>query len=185
MTPSTQSVSRQRLGATLWPVLLAVAAVGGSLAFACITPFAAFAAFAAETQRPRAALGTLALIWAANQAVGFAFLDYPRDASTLMWGLAIGVAALLATCAACFVVARLHHVQRWQRLGLTFLAAFAVYQLVLLAPGVATGELANFTPAMIAGYARLDIAWLVGLAVLHEILVRLGWPNLSSLIQPA
>ncbi len=149
----------------LWPVLLAAAAVGGSLAFACITPFAVLAALAAETQRPRAALGTLALIWAANQAVGFAFLDYPRDASTLMWGLAILVAALLATSAASFVVARLNHMRRWQRLGLAFLAAFAVYQLALLGPSLFTGESANFIPAlMIASYARLDVAWLAGLA---------------------
>src|SRR5208282_4771199 len=163
----------------------AVAAVGGSLAFACILPFAALAALAVETQRPRTALATLVLIWAANQAMGFAFLDYPRDASTMLWGLAILVAALLATSAACFVVAHLGHMQRWQRLGLAFLAAFAVYQLALLGPSLFTGESANFTPAMIAGYARLDVAWLVGLVALHEILVRLGWPNLSSLRQPA
>src|SRR5579862_7479693 len=112
MSVMTPSSSRRRLGEMLWPVLLAVAAVGGSLVFACITPFAAFAALAAETQRPRAALGTLALIWAANQAVGFAFLDYPHDASTLMWGLAILAASLLATCAACFTVARLGSMPR-------------------------------------------------------------------------
>ena len=185
MTRATQSASTNRLGGMLWPALLAVAAVGGSLAFACILPFAALAALAAETQRPRTALGTLALVWAANQAVGFAFLDYPRDASTLMWGLAILVAALLATCATCFVAARLNHVRRWQRLGLAFAAAFAVYQLALLGPSLFTGESANFTPAMIAGYARLDAAWLAGLAALHEILVRRGLPRLSSLIQPA
>ena len=135
MSMTTPSASRsKRLGEMLWPALLAAAAVGGSLAFACIAPFAALAALAAETQRPRAALGTLALIWAANQAVGFAFLDYPRDASTLLWGLAILVAALLATGAASFAVAHLGRMKRWQRLGLAFLAAFAVYQLALLAP---------------------------------------------------
>jgi hypothetical protein len=185
MTLTTRSADRQRLGAMLWPVLLAVAAVGGSLAFACITPFAAFAALAAETQRPRAALGTMALIWAANQAVGYAFLDYPFDRPTLFWGLAILAAALLATCAACFAVARLGSMRRWQRLALAFAAAFAVYELALLAPGLASGELANFTPALVRDLALLDAAWLVGLVALHEILVRLGWPNLSSLRLPA
>ena len=38
---------------------------------------------------------------------------------------------------------------------------------------------------MIACYARLDVAWLIRLAGLHEILVRLGWPKLSSLSQAA
>src|SRR5271154_2430920 len=105
MPLTTRSADRQRLGAMLWPVLLAAAAVGGSLAFACITPFAAFAALAAATQKPRAALGTMALIWAANQAVGFAFLHYPFDLSTSLWGLAILAAALLAAGAAAMVMA--------------------------------------------------------------------------------
>jgi len=185
MTLATQSASNRRLEGVLWPALLAVAAVGGSLAFACILPFAALAALAAETQRPRAALATLTLIWAANQAVGFAFLDYPRDASTMLWGLAILVAALLATCAACFVVARLDHMRRWQRLGLAFLAAFAVYELALLGPSLFTGESANFVPALMLDLALLDAAWLAGLVVLHEILARLGWPNLTSLRRAA
>jgi hypothetical protein len=166
-------------------VLLAVAAVGGSLAFACITPFAAFAAFAAETQKPRAALATLALIWAANQAVGFAFLQYPHDASTLLWGVAILAAALLAAGTASLVVAWLHHIQRWQRLGLAFAAAFAVYELALLVPSLFTGETANFAPGLVLDLALLDAAWLAGLVVLHEALARLGWPNLTSLIRVA
>ena len=33
-----------------WPALLAVAAVGGSWALACVTPFAAFAAMLATTE---------------------------------------------------------------------------------------------------------------------------------------
>jgi hypothetical protein len=45
--------------------------------------------------------------------------------------------------------------------------------------------LANFTPALVRDLALLDAAWLVALVVLHEILVRLGWPNLSSLRLPA
>jgi len=181
MSIATQSTSSRRLDGMLWPALLALAAVGGSLAFACILPFAALAALAAETQRKRAALATLTLIWAANQAVGFVFLDYPRDASTLLWGLAILVAALLATSAACFTVARLNHMRRWQRLGLAFLAAFAVYELALLGPSLFTGESANFAPALLLDLALLDAAWLAGLVVLHEALVRLGWPKLTSL----
>ncbi len=189
MSVSAQSTSRQsphrQWADRLWPVLLAVAAVGGSLAFACITPFAAFAAFAAETQRPRAALGTMALIWAANQAVGYAFLDYPHDAATLMWGVAILAAALLAAGAAGLVVARLHHIQRWQRLLLAFAAAFAVYELALLIPSLFTGESANFAPGLVLDLALLDAAWLAGLVALHEALARLGWPNLTSLIRAA
>lgn len=185
MSVSAQSTSRQRWGDVLWPVLLAAAAVGGSLAFACVTPFAAFAAFAAETQRPRAALATLALIWAANQAVGFAFLQYPHDASTLLWGLAILVAALLATVASSLMIEGLGPMRRWQRLLLAFVAAFAVYEMALLGPSLFTGESGNFAPGLVLDLAWLDAAWLAGLIALHEALARLGWPNLTSLIRAA
>ncbi len=185
MSVTTPSASSYRLDDMLWTALLAVAAVGGSLAFACIMPFAALAAFAAETQRPRAALGTLALIWAANQVVGFALLQYPFDASTMLWGLAIGMAALLATGAACWVVAQLGHTKRWQRLGLAFAAAFAVYELALLGPSLFTGESANFAPALLLDLAVLGVAWLAGLVALNEILALLGWPKLKSLIRHA
>jgi hypothetical protein len=181
----TRTVVPNRAAELLWPILLAFAAVGGSWLFACVTPFAAFAAVAAATERPRLALGTVALIWAANQAVGYAFLDYPHDASTLLWGLAIGAAALLATAAACMVVGRLGRTQGWARLALAFLAAFAVYEVVLLVPALATGEAANFNSTIVGGIALLDVAWLVGLAVIVEGLARLGWPTLSSLRQPA
>jgi hypothetical protein len=172
-------------GELLWPALLAVAAIGGSWLFACVTPFAAFAAVAATTERPRTALATVALIWAANQAVGFAFLDYPHDASTLLWGLAIGAAALLATAAASLVAARLDTAQRWARLGAAFLAAFAVYEVGLLVPAAATGDLANFAPAIVGDVALLDLAWLAGLALAIEALARLGWPRFSIRRLPA
>jgi hypothetical protein len=174
-----------RPGEMLWPLLLAVAAIGGSWLFACVTPFAAFAAVAATTERPRMALGTVALIWAANQAVGYAFLDYPHDATTLLWGLAIVASALLATAAAILVAARLGDNRRWARLGLAFVAAFAVYEIVLLIPAAATGEAANFAPVIVGELVLLNAAWLIGLAIVIEGLVRLGWPKLSRARQPA
>ena len=177
--------SMPRAGELLWPALLAVAAIGGSWLFACMTPFAAFEAVAATTERPRLALGTLALIWAANQAVGYAFLDYPHDASTLLWGLAIGAAALLATGAAILVAARLGDNRCWARLALAFVAAFAVYEIVLLIPAATTGEAANFAPVIVGELALLNAAWLIGLAIVIEGLARLGWPKLSRARQPA
>jgi len=182
MSVTTQASSRELPGALMWSLLMAAAAVGGSLAFACITPFAAFAALAAVTQKPRAALGTMALIWAANQAVGFAFLQYPFDASTLLWGLAILAAALLAAAVA---IARLDQGRRWLSLAFAFAVAFAVYELALLIPSLFTGESANFAPGIIGDLAWIDLAWLAGMAVLHEILVFARWPGLSSLNQPA
>ena len=73
----------------LWPAILALAAVGGSLALTCVAPFAAFAVATAGTLRLRSALGTMAVIWLANQAVGFGALGYPWTLNTVLWGLAM------------------------------------------------------------------------------------------------
>lgn len=166
-----------------WPALLAVAAVGGSWALACVTPFAAFAAMLATTESRRTALGTMALIWLANQAVGVAALGYPLDVHSIGWGVAIGVAALLATAAA-FAVAQAG-LRHWLRLVLAFIAAFAVYEIALTLVALATGELAEFAPAVVARLAALDAAWLAALVVLREALVLLGWRTLGSRRQPA
>jgi hypothetical protein len=45
------------------------------MAFACITPFAAFAAIAAATLSLRRALLWTVGVWLANQAIGFGLLD--------------------------------------------------------------------------------------------------------------
>jgi hypothetical protein len=42
-----------------------------------VVPFAAFAAATAGTLPLRRALGTMVVIWLANQAVGFGALGYP------------------------------------------------------------------------------------------------------------
>ena len=55
----------------LWPAILARVALGGSLAFTCVMPFAAFAVAMAGTLRRCNALGTMAVVWLVNQAVGY------------------------------------------------------------------------------------------------------------------
>ncbi|MGH6996531.1 MAG: hypothetical protein ACREES_12580 [Stellaceae bacterium] len=166
-----------------WPALLAVAAVGGSWALACVTPFAAFAAMLATTENRRTALGTMALIWFANQAVGVTALGYPLDVHSIGWGVAIGVAALLATAAAAAVAQT--GLRHWLRLVLAFVAAFAVYEIALALVALATGELAEFAPATVARLAALDATWLAALVVLRETLALLGWRTLGSRRQPA
>ncbi|MDE2230011.1 MAG: hypothetical protein KGL11_13365 [Alphaproteobacteria bacterium] len=157
----------------LWPALLAAAAIGGSWALACVTPFAAFAAILAESERRSTALAAVALIWLANQAVGVALLGYPLDLHSAGWGLAIGAAALLATFAAS-AVARIGGMRRWVRLVLAFAAAFVIYEVVLALVAAMSGKLAEFTPATVAQLAALDAAWLAALAVLHEALALIG-----------
>lgn len=122
-----------------WGVFLAAAAVIFSFVFACAAPFAALAAIAALNMRRLDAVLTILLAFAINQAVGFGFLDYPHDASTIAWGAGIGISAMLGLGAA-LVVARLASGSGYVlSLALAFVAAFAAYQLGLQGAGVLIG----------------------------------------------
>jgi hypothetical protein len=83
-----------------WIAALSIAAVAGSLLFACTTPFAALATFAALYMQRRDAFMVTGITWLANQLVGFGFLHYPHTWTTAAWGIAIGVSALVATALA-------------------------------------------------------------------------------------
>jgi hypothetical protein len=116
-------------------MLLTAACVLASLAFACATPFAAFAALAGAMLPLSAALAA----WIVNQAIGFGVLGYPMEMNTLLWGLAIGVAALAATAVSAQVPRHLPAGGRAATLTLAVIAAYAVYEIVLLAFAPALG----------------------------------------------
>ena len=160
----------------LWPAILAVAAVGGSLALTCVAPFAAFAVATAGTLRRRRALGTMAVIWLVNQAVGFGALGYPWTRHTVLWGLAIGVAAVVATLAASGVLGRFRASREWLRLPLAFGAAFVVYETALMAVSLILGSGDIFAPALLGRLALIDAAWLGGLVVVHAALAAWSRP---------
>jgi hypothetical protein len=84
-------------------LLLAVSCGLASFAFACATPFAAFAAFAGATLPLSAALPVVVAAWIVNQAIGFCVLGYPVELNTFLWGFAIGAAALIATAVSTLV----------------------------------------------------------------------------------
>jgi hypothetical protein len=154
----------------LWPAILALAAVGGSLALTCVAPFVAFAVATAATLRLRRALGTMAVIWLANQAVGFGALGYPWTLNTVLWGLAIGAAAMLATLAASGVLGRFHASTGWLRLPLAFGTAFGVYEIAIMAVSFILGSGDVFAPTLLGHLALIDAAWLGGLVLGHAAL---------------
>jgi hypothetical protein len=82
------------------PVMLVVISGVSSWEFACITPFVAFAVAAGYALSARAAVLTVMAIWLVNQAIGFGVLGYPWTVDTILWGFAIGAAALLAAALA-------------------------------------------------------------------------------------
>jgi hypothetical protein len=156
-------VVASRLETSLWPAVLVVVSAAGTLGFACVTPFAAFALAAAYVLPVRAALLAVAGVWLANQAVGYAALGYPWTVDTLLWGGAIGAAALAATAAASFVLRALAGRGTVAALGVALLVAFCVYEagLVLVTPVLGGQE--AFTPRIVGEFALLNLAWAAAL----------------------
>jgi len=144
-------------------VLLAVAAALASLVFACATPFAAFAVVAAALLSLPAALAVVGVAWIVNQVIGYGVLGYPHDASTIAWGLAIGVAALVAVVAAKATLRLAPRTGAATALVLSLVAAYAAYELVLLAFTPWLGDAGDFSAAIVGQLGVLNVLWLASL----------------------
>jgi hypothetical protein len=149
-------------------VLVAISAVS-SWEFACITPFVAFAVATGYALSARAALLTVVAIWFANQAIGFAVLGYPWTVDTILWGFAIGAAALLA---AVFVGAalRLGIRNNLTAIGTAFVLAVGAYEGGLFLVTFELGGREAFTPAIVSHVALLNLGWTVALIGTYEVL---------------
>jgi hypothetical protein len=152
--------------------LMTVSCALASFALACATPFAAFAVVASAMLPVRPALLVVTGAWLVNQAIGFGALHYPINTNTLLWGLAIGAAALSATAASATVLRALPGSRTPLLLMLAFGCAFGVYELVLFAVTPLLGGAGSFTAAIVTRLALLNAGWLVGLVAACEI-VRL------------
>jgi len=155
--------------------LLTVSCALASFAFACATPFAAFAVVAAAMLPLRPALLIVTGAWLVNQTIGFGALHYPTGASTIAWGFVIGAAALLSTAAASTVLRRLPQGRTPLMLAIAFAAAYAVYEFALLAATPVLGGEGAFTAAIVARIGLTSTVWLAGLVAACEI-VRLVDP---------
>ena len=151
------------------PVMLVVISAVSSWEFACITPFVAFAVAAGYALSVRAALLTMTVIWLVNQAIGFTALGYPWTIDTILWGFAIGAAALLAALLACTT---LRSGLRYDvtAIGAAFVLALGAYEGGLFLVTFALGGQDAFTPAIVGHVALLNLGWTVGLVGTYEIL---------------
>lgn len=152
--------------------LLTVACALASLAFACATPFAAFAVVAAAMLPARPALIVVAGAWLANQSIGFGTLHYPVDGSTVAWGVVIGAAALLSTAAASTIFRMLPQGRTPLMFTIALVAAYGTYELALFAATPFLGGEGAFTAAIVARIGLTSAVWLAGLVAICEI-VRL------------
>lgn len=155
-------------------VLLTAACALASFAFACATPFAAFAVMAAATLSLPAALVVVGGTWIVNQAIGFGALHYPLDAGTMLWGAVIGAAAFAATFAAGTALRGLRRSSLPIALGAALLAACAAYELLLFAATPFLGGAGAFTAGIVGRLGMLNVFWLIGLVAACETFRLLG-----------
>lgn len=155
--------------------LLTVSCALASFALACATPFAAFAVLAAAALPSRPALLVVASSWLVNQCIGFGALHYPIDASTIAWGLVIGVAALVATSVASGVFRALPQGRTPLMLAIALVCAYASYELTLFAVTPFMGGAGAFTLAIVTRIGMTTALWLSGLVAVCEI-VRFATP---------
>jgi hypothetical protein len=158
----------------LWMALIAAASLVLSFAFACAAPFAALAALAALNLRRREAVIIVVASFLANQAIGFGALDYPRDALTFAWGVAMGAATLASLFTAEAAVRHLRNAHTLVRGGAVFLAAFLAYEAALYAATfVLGGAEAAFAASAIRQVFLIDATCFIGLLALDRALSRL------------
>lgn len=150
-------------------VLLTAACALASFAFACATPFAAFAVVAAATLPLQSALLVTAAAWLVNQAIGFGFLHYPVDVSAIVWGFVIGAAALAATAASVAVLRVTERAGTVVSLAAALIAAFAAYELVLFSATPFLGGAGDFAVAIVGHLGVLSLLWLIGLVAACEV----------------
>ena len=130
-----------------------------------------------------AALLVVAVAWIVNQAIGFGVLGYPIDAGTMLWGLAIGAAALIATAMSALVLRFLPRAGGPAVLGLILIAAYAAYEVVLFAFTPALGGAGSFTLEIIARIGLLNVMWMIGLVAacqVFRLLIHVRWRQMVS-----
>ena len=172
----TTAADRNDLGKRAgWIALLTVATFLGSFVFACATPFAALAALSALHMRKRDAFALTGVNFLANQIVGFGFLHYPHDSSTIAWGAAIGVSAFVATAAAIGAVS-LFRALPWAIAAVaTFAVAVVAYELSLYAASaVLPTEADAFSLQTVLYVVQVDGIAFAGLLVLQGIGQMIG-----------
>ncbi|MBO0751801.1 MAG: hypothetical protein J2P53_06805 [Bradyrhizobiaceae bacterium] len=148
--------------------LLALASALASFAFACATPFAAFAVVAAATLPLSSALCVVMTAWIVNQTIGFGALHYPVDTAAVLWGIIIGAAVLAATAAAAAVLRFARGTNGFAGLGLALAAAYAAYELALGAATPFLGGEDAFAAAIVGRIGLLNVVWLIGLIAATE-----------------
>ncbi len=163
----------------VWAGILATTSVGGSLALACMFPFAAIATLLAATLPLRKAIFWMGGAWLGNQLVGYLILGYPQTANSFGHGAAIGLTALATLCIAHIVMEKRGDRSR-MTLIFAYLAAFTAYQALLLFAALFLGGVQNFMPGVVAMVFQNDVLWFAGLGLLFLALNNTLFERITS-----
>jgi hypothetical protein len=159
-------------GRPVWIALIITSGTCLSPFFACITPFAALATLAALKLNWRDAIVVVALVWLANQAIGYGFLGYPWTWDSVAWGAAIGVSSGLAILAARGLSSR-NSVSL--AVSLPFVAAFAAFELGLYLSGLLLpGSEGAFSASVIGHVFLVNAIGFCALIVVHHLVMMSG-----------
>lgn len=159
----------------LWIGLLTVATLLMTGVFACAVPFAALAALAAFDTDRRDGLLLIGAVWLANQLYGFAILGYPMEAQAYYWGLAMGLGAVAAYCAARAAVAYLAPTGALLAAIAALPVAFLAYEAVIYAASlVLTNGEGAFNTDVVAYVTLVEVIAFLVLLVTHRLAVAVG-----------
>ena len=112
------------------------------------------------------------VIWLVNQSVGYTILRYPCTINSIGWGIALGVATLLASLAARWIFNLQRAIPSAFRFATVFAAAFSVFEGALYAVGYfILGALQEFAFGIVLYIFVINAVTFVGLLVLYSLVM--------------
>ncbi|MEH6791869.1 hypothetical protein [Parasphingorhabdus sp.] len=119
----------------------------------------------------RKAVAWMGGVWIANQLVGYLILGYPRTMNSFAHGGSLLVASIAGLLVAVAVL-KTRNDKGLASLALAFVAAFATYELLLLAAAFVLGGIETFAPDIVWLVAKNDFFWFAGLLAARVALTR-------------
>jgi hypothetical protein len=119
--------------------------------------------------------------WLINQFVGYGMLGYPWTLNSVAWGIALGVATLLATVAAGRVYRMRRAIPSVLRFMIAFVAAFLAFEAAIFATALFLGGLQDFTIGIISYVFVINAATFLGLVVLYSLLTHKRFSAVAAL----
>lgn len=152
-----------------WSFLLIAIGSASSLIYPH-APLVSFAALAGITLNRKQAIVSALLIWFFNQLYGFTIRHYPLSAVALLWGVTMGlgaiVVALIASMQPTFSYRSLAGRSLW--LGISLLLGFAVYQSSILLVNQWVGMHGLTADVLMRIFVR-DLVWAIALLGLYAV----------------